>query len=374
MTSPSNSPFAARHAAVRHALDERNTDALMVSVGPDLPWLCGYEAMPLERLTMLVIPRDGEAVLVVPRLEAPRVRPRDEFRILPWDEHEDPTALVAGLVPEAQSIAVGDRTWARFLIELHGHLPEAAMSRGNAITGPLRAVKDADEVEMLVRAGAAADRVAMALVSGQIPLLGRTEADVSAELSRRLIDEGHVRCNFAIVAAGENAASPHHEPGARTIGPNEVVLCDIGGTMLDPHGVGYCSDITRCVWTGQPPEDAAEVWDVLGTAHAAAIAAARVDAACEDVDAAARNVLDAAGLAEFFVHRTGHGIGVEEHEDPYMVAGNDEKIVAGHAFSVEPGVYFPERWGYRLEDCLVATDSIPVVLTECPRALATVET
>jgi Xaa-Pro aminopeptidase len=218
----------------------------------------------------------------------------------------------------------------------------------------LCAVKDAHEVAALGRAAAAADRVADELRAGRIPLVGRTEAEVSADIGRRLVVEGHERVNFAIVASGPNAASPHHEPGGRLIRPDEVVLCDFGGTMRDELGVGYCSDVTRCVWTGEPPAEAAEVYGVLEAAQAASVASVQVAGSCASVDAAAREVIAAAGWGEHFIHRTGHGIGVEEHEDPYIVEGNDEPVAAGNAFSIEPGIYLPDRFGFRLEDIVVA--------------------
>ena len=255
---------AARLGRVRAAMADRGVQALALSVGPDLPWLTGYEAMPLERLTMLVVPVDGDATLVVPRLEAPRVVERpDVFAVAPWDETDDPIEQVAGLLGAAEVVAIGDRTWARFLVELGERRPEVRWQRASEVVGPLRAVKGASEVASLRRASAAADRVASALQGGEIALVGRTEAEVSAELGRRLLAEGHQRVNFAIVAAGAEAASPHHEPGGRRIAAGEVVLCDFGGTMVDDTGAGYCSDITRCVHLGEPPADLAEAYAVL---------------------------------------------------------------------------------------------------------------
>lgn len=333
-------------------------DVLCVSVGSDLPYLVGYEAMPLERLTMLVIPVDDDPTLVIPRLEAPRLDIDGQgVAVRAWDETEDPVAIVASLVPKPAEVAVGDTMWARFLVELLGHWPGAHYRRSSEVMRPLRERKDAAEIDALAAAAAGADEVAAALQSGQIPLVGRTEADVSAELGRRLLDAGHERVNFAIVAAGENAASPHHDASERIIRPGEVVLCDFGGTMG-----GYCSDITRCVVTGPVPADLAEAYAVLVEAQAAAVAAGGVGVACQDVDRAAREVIAQAGWGDYFVHRTGHGIGMDAHEDPYIVEGNTEPLALGHAYSVEPGIYLPGRWGIRLED-------IVVVAEEGPRAL-----
>ncbi len=214
------------------------------------------------------------------------------------------------------------------MIDLQHALPSTVFTRGSEVMGPLRARKDAAEIEALRRAGAAADRVAAELQAGDIELVGRTEAQVSAELGRRLRAEGHHRVNFAIVAAGANAASPHHEPGDRVIREGEVVLCDFGGTMLGEDGIGYCSDITRCVHLGEPPEEMAEAYAVLLEAQQAAVAAAVVGTPCEEVDATARRIIAEAGWGEQFIHRTGHGIGIEEHEDPYIVSGNGTPLAA----------------------------------------------
>ena len=368
-TIASASDYLARIAKVRAAMVAQQVDATLLSVGHDLPYLSGYLAMPLERLTMLVIPQNGEVMMVVPRLEVPRVVPQPGvFSIVAWGETEDPVAIVAKLLPSARKIAIGDQMWARFLVELLAKVSGATFVRAVDVVGSLRMSKDASEIAALQAAGAAADRVAQQLHSGQIPLIGRTEAQVSADISARLLAEGHDVVNFAIVAAGENAASPHHHAGSRVIAKNEIVLCDFGGTMN-----GYCSDITRCVYTGKPASDVAQAYDVLFAAQAAGVSAGVVGAACEDVDRAARAIIEQAGFGEYFVHRTGHGIGMEAHEEPYMVSGNSLPIAAGHAFSVEPGIYIPGKWGMRLEDIVVATETGPMSMNKVDHSLVTVE-
>jgi Xaa-Pro aminopeptidase len=363
--------YAERLTRVRSRMDELGVDVLLLSLGADLPYLTGYEAMPLERLTMLVVPKDAEATLVVPLLEAPRVVERPEaFRVLPWTETEDPVELVAELCGSPGVAAIGDRTWARFLVDLVASLPRTAWRKGSEVTSPLRSVKDAAEVAALRKASAAADAVARQLHAGEIPLVGRTEHEVSLDIGRRLVAEGHARVNFAIVAAGENAASPHHEPGDRVIRAGEVVLCDFGGTMPD----GYCSDITRCVWTGgEPTAEVRDLYAVLQDAQAQAVDAAVVGTPCEDVDGVARRLITEGGYGDHFIHRTGHGIGLEEHEDPYVVAGNCTALVPGHAFSVEPGIYLPGRVGARIEDIVVATESGPESLNQVTHDLVVVD-
>lgn len=350
-------------------MQAQGIEALLLSLGADLPWLTGYEAMPLERLTMLVVPADDDPMLVVPRLEVPRVSHEPAlFGLRPWDEGEDPVSVVAGLVGERRSLAVSDRTWAAFLIALQAALPGASWRRASEVTGALRAVKDAEEVDALAAAAAAADRVAAQLLGGDVPLVGRSEREVSQDLARRLLAEGHDRVNFAIVGGGPNSASPHHEPGLRVIGPGEPVVCDFGGSMA-----GYCSDMTRTVVTGDPPGGFCELYGVLQRAQAAAVAAARVGTSCEAVDAAARDLIAACGYGDAFIHRTGHGIGLEEHEEPYIVAGNELPLRVGHAFSVEPGIYLRGRLGARIEDIVVATEAGPRVLNLAPHELVVVK-
>ena len=273
------------------------------------------------------------------------------------------------LAKGAAVAAVGDHTWARFVVDLLGQLPATAWRRGSVVTSPLRIRKDAAEIEALRAAGAAADRVAAQLQAGEIPLVGRTEADVSQDISRRLLAEGHDKVNFAIVAAGENAASPHHHAGSRVIRHGEVVLCDFGGTYD-----GYCSDITRCVSLGEPPAEVAEAYAVLHEAQQAAVGAPRSWARrARRSTPSPAGIIAGAGYGELFIHRTGHGIGVEEHEDPYIVEGNAVPLAPGHAFSIEPGIYRHGRWGLRLEDIVVAADAGPDPMNHADHTLVVVE-
>ena len=244
---------------------------------------------------------------------------------MPWGETDDPVALVAellGAAPDAwpSATAPGPSSWSTCSGRRPAH---RASARASEVIGPLRAVKDAARDRGAARGPPRPSTASPpSCRPGDIPLVGRTEAEVSADLGRRILAEGHHRVNFAIVAAGENAASPHHEPGDRVIAPGEVVLCDFGGTMLAEGGAGYCSDITRCVVTGEPPAEMAEVYAVLHEAQAAGgRRRPRSGTPCEAVDAAARDIITDAGYGEWFIHRTGHGIGVEEHEDPYIVDG-----------------------------------------------------
>ncbi len=317
--------------------------------------------MPLERITMLVLPVDDEATLVVPALEAPRVVHDSRlFALRPWRETEDPVSIITALVGGRKRLAISDRAWSVHFLALQARLAGSAWTRASEVTSSLRSVKDAAEIAALQAAGAAADRVAAALLAGEIGLIGRSEADVSKEIGERLLTEGHHRVNFAIVGSGPNSASPHHEPGSRVIGPGEAVVCDFGGRFYLDDTVGYCSDITRTVFTGEPTQEFLELYGVLEQAQARGVGAAVVGATCESVDAAGRDLIADAGFGEAFIHRIGHGIGIEEHEDPYMVAGNATPIAPGHAFSVEPGIYLEGTFGARIEDIVVASDNGPI--------------
>ena len=354
-------------------------DALLIGVGPDLRYLTGYEAMPLERLTMLLVRSDAAPAIVVPRLEAPAARAglRTDVAIVPWDESDDPYALVASLLPThagaGPQVAVSDALRASHLLRLQKALAEdASFVVASTVLRDLRMLKDADEIALLRAAAEAADRVVAAIAGG--PLVGRTEADVAREVRERLLAEGHDEALFAIVGSGPNSASPHHEASERTIKAGEPIVLDIGGTLG-----GYGSDITRTLWvTGGDPSNGPDerfrhLFAVLYAAQEAATRAVAPGVACEAIDAAARMPIDAEGYGPQFFHRTGHGIGLEGHEEPYLVAGNDDLLHAGMAFSVEPGIYFDGVYGARIEDIVVCGDDGPIVLNRAPRELHVVD-
>ena len=350
--------YGERLSAARDATQDRGASALLIGVGPQLRWLTGYAARPLERLTMLVLPVDGPATLVVPRLErAPALgSPAGAAAlvdVVSWDETDDPIERVAASLPaEADDgrLLVSDHLWAMHALALQTRFVGATFGLASAALAELRAIKDADEIDRLRIAGAAADRVVEAIAAGR--LIGRSEAEVAREVHERLLDEGHDEAAFAIVASGPNSASPHHEPGDRRIGAGDAIVLDIGGVLQ-----GYCSDTTRTLWvTGdkdRPDPDFLTRYGVLQRAQAEASAAVRPGTACEAIDARARTVINDAGFGDCFIHRTGHGIGLEVHEDPYIVAGNHQPLRVGHAFSIEPGIYVEGRDGARIEDIVV---------------------
>ena len=306
-------------------------DAVLLTPGPDLRYVTGYDAHQLERLTCLAVPADGAPFLVVPRLE------------------DDPYALVARRLGAIASVGLADRMWALMVLRLRDALPGVRQALASVALRDLRARKSPAEIAALLAAGEAIDRVHAQVPGWLRP--GRTEREVAADISEAILAEGHETVDFAIVASGPNGASPHHTAADRVLRAGDAVVVDIGGTMPS----GYCSDCTRTYAIGTPPADFAAYYQVLKDAQDAACAAVRPGVSAEAVDAAAREPITAAGYGEFFVHRTGHGIGLETHEDPYIVSGNTEVLQPGHAFSVEPGIY-PGPHGARIEDIVVCTE------------------
>lgn len=374
--------YMTRIRRFQELVDGGELTAALIGVGPDLEYLTGYRAMPLERLTMLAVVAGRSPLLVVPRLEEPAARAgvRTPIDVATWMETESPHGLVADAVRLARpggggatmQVAVSDRLWAFHLRRLQAALPDAAWTSATDALRELRMIKDPDEIELLRQAGGAADRVVAQIAAGR--LVGRTEADVADEVRERLRAEGHEIAQFAIVASGPNSASPHHEASDRVIRAGEPIVLDIGGSLG-----GYGSDITRTLWvTGGDPaagpdERFRHLYAVLQGAQEAATRAVRPGVACAAIDAAARAPIEAEGYGEGFFHRTGHGIGLEGHEDPYLVVGNELPLRPGMAFSVEPGIYLPGEYGARIEDIAVCGDDGPIVLNEAPRALYVVD-
>ncbi|MGZ8784803.1 MAG: M24 family metallopeptidase [Acidimicrobiia bacterium] len=345
--------FGARLDAARRLMEARGIDALLASGGSDLRYLTGYEAMPLERLTMLVMTGDDAPVLLVPELEAPRVVERPEvFELHAWSETDDPIVIAAGLLEGVGSVAVGDQTWATFVLALQERLPGTRFGVASPLTRELRMRKDPEELDTLRRAGHAIDRVAARL--REMRFSGRTEAELSRLVADMIIEEGHQAATFSIVASGPNGASPHHDAGKRTMQDGDGVVVDFGG-KLD----GYCSDTTRMFHVGEPTNEYTEIFAVLEEAQAAAVDAVRPGIKAQDIDRTARAIITGAGYGKYFIHRTGHGIGLDAHEHPYIVEGNDLELEAGMTFSIEPGIYMPGRFGMRIEDIVaVSADGV----------------
>ncbi|WP_233526126.1 M24 family metallopeptidase [Actinomadura spongiicola] len=353
-----------RLGQVRDAAAKAGLDAVLLTPGPDLRYVTGYDAKQLERLTCLVVPTGGEAFLVVPRLEVPAAQASPAgalgVELVPWDETDDPYALVAARLPRGlATVGVADRMWAVMALRFRAALPDTEQVAAGSVLRELRMRKSPAEVAALREAGEAIDRVHRRVPD--ILKAGRTEREVGRDIADAITAEGHAQVDFVIVGSGPNGANPHAELSDRVIRPGEPVVVDIGGTMPS----GYCSDSTRNYCVGEPPADYRAYYEVLVVAQRASREAVRPGATPEAVDAAARDVIAAAGYGEHFFHRTGHGIGLESHEDPYIVAGNLEPLEPGMAFSIEPGIY-PGPHGARIEDIVVCTEDghTPMNLTD----------
>ncbi|MGC1735275.1 MAG: Xaa-Pro peptidase family protein [Pseudonocardiaceae bacterium] len=361
-----------RLARTRDATRVAGLDALLITPSPDLRYLLGVGGESHERLTCLVLPADGDPVLVVPALERPGLdgTPALELglEIAEWTDEADPYALVAAALRRSGSVAraaVGDTMPAAHVLALRDALPACRQELASTVLAQLRMRKDSAEIAALTAAGQAIDRVHARM--GEWLRVGRTEAQVGADMAAAIVAEGHTAAAFVIVGSGPNGASPHHDVSNRVLEPGDVVVVDIGG----PTSEGYFSDCTRTYSLGEPADaDVAAGYSVLQAAQDAAVAAVAPGVTAEQVDAAARVPITDAGFGARFIHRTGHGIGLDVHEQPYIVAGNHLLLEAGMAFSVEPGIYLPGRWGARIEDIVVVSDSGVTRLNHRPRELA----
>ena len=362
--------YARRLQSAADAAAAAGLAGLVITPGYDLRYLLGSRAQTFERLTALVLPASGDATVVVPRLELASLResavPELGLAVRDWVDGENPYRLVADVLGGGNvKTAVTDAMPALHLLPLAdvlGSVPVLATD----VLRRLRMVKDAAEIDALRKAGAAIDRVHARVPEFLVP--GRTEADVAADIAEAIVAEGHSEVAFIIVGSGPNGADPHHECSDRELQKGDVVVVDIGG----PYEPGYNSDSTRTYSIGEPSPEVSRQYAVLQQAQRAAVAAVRPGVTAEQVDAAARDVLAAEGLAEVFVHRTGHGIGLSVHEEPYIVAGNDLPLENGMAFSVEPGIYFPGQWGARIEDIVVVTEDGALSVNNQPHELVVV--
>ena len=355
----------------RKAAADAGIDALLVTPGADLRYLVGYDTFPLERITCLVLPTDGPAVMFVPTLEKARTESSPVtslgVEVRGWGETDDPHRLIADLLPGAGSVGVSDRTWASHVFRLRDRMPSAQLVNATPVLRELRMRKTAAEVDALREAGRIIDDVQREIQTWRIA--GRTESEVGRDIEEAIVAGGNVRVNFVIVGSGPNGASPHHDVSQRVIQPGEAVVFDIGGTTP----AGYCSDITRTYVVGEAPIGFAEMYAVLQAAQEAACDAVRPGITAEALDAVARDVITEAGFGEQFIHRTGHGIGLEEHEEPYIVSGNGEALEPGMAFSIEPGIYLEGRYGARIEDIVVCTEDGGERLNLVDRSLIALE-
>jgi len=343
---------AKRRQRAQIEMGNREVDYLLISPSADLLYLTGYDALNLERPTLLALPRSGDPFFLVPHLEEEKARaaaPSIEVRA--WRDTEDPWALLrAGLTDAPCTIAVADGMRATFVLAIQDTLPRARVRPAGAVIGALRQFKEADEVGALREAGHRTDAVYEEILRETFS--GLTEVAVADVVGRRLRSHGLAWkwSYICSVGSGEHSASPHHVLSDRAVRTGDAVCMDFGGKYAD-----YVSDMTRTVHVGPPDEEFTRIYEIVQEGQERAVRAVRPGVPAEEIDRAARDVIAAAGYGESFTHRTGHGLGLEVHEPPYIVAGNAAPVLPGMVFSVEPGIYLPGRFGVRIEDIVVVT-------------------
>jgi len=367
MTQPfSADDYQARMARATAAAAAASLTGLLIAPGPDLPYLTGYQPVAItERMTMLLLTERAQPVMIVPRLERPDATDAP-VTLVDWTDGEDPYAVVAGLLDPDGRYGISDSAWVLHLLELQSRVPGASFASLTKSLPMLRAVKDADELARLAAAAAAADAAYHDILN--VRFAGRKETEVAADLAARLIAHGHSQVDFTVVGSGPNGAKPHHEAGDRVIADGDMIVLDFGG-LRD----GYGSDTTRTVHVGAAPAaEMRKVHDIVREAQQKAFEAVRPGVPCQEIDRVARRHITEAGYGEYFIHRVGHGIGLTTHEPPYMAEGEAQVLVPGMCFSIEPGIYLPDRFGVRIEDIVTVTEDGARRLNTTSRELATV--
>jgi Xaa-Pro aminopeptidase len=354
---------------VRAQMARQRVDYLLVGPSTDLVYLTGYHTSQSERLTLFVLPREGDPRLVMPAFEVARVE-HLESAVQPasWTETESPVELLASLLRErgrGATIAIGGQLHAAFLLRIQKALPDARFMEGAYVMDPVRVRKDEYEIEQLRAAASAADEVYLELL--QTPLLGRSEQEIAHDIERLLVEKGHDSVTFVLVAVGANAASPHHHVGERQVEEGDAIVLDFGGSIN-----GYHSDLTRTLHVGTPTDEFRAVYDTVRLANQAAFEAVRPGLTTGEVDKVARDRITGAGFGPYFIHRTGHGIGLDVHEPPYLVEGDQMVLEEGMTFSIEPGIYLRDKFGVRIEDIVVVTAIGAERLNQSPHGLQVV--
>ncbi|HEY7148591.1 MAG TPA: aminopeptidase P family protein [Gaiellaceae bacterium] len=358
--------FAARMERAAHSAAEAGLTGLLVTPGPDLLYLTGYAPVAItERLTMLVLTADHDPAMIVPVLERPDANgapSSSKLSLSDWSDGSDPYEAAAPMLDPKGRYAISDSAWAMHLLGLQAQLPQTTYVSVTEQLPMLRAIKDEDELERLTAAGEAADAAFYDIV--QVQFAGRKETEIGADLADALKAHGHSEVDFTVVGSGPNGANPHHELGERVIEDGDMVVLDFGG-IKD----GYGSDTTRTVHVGEPTDEERQVHEIVEQAQQAGFEAVRPGVACQEIDRAAREVIADAGYGEYFIHRTGHGIGLTTHEPPYMVEGEEHLLEPGMCFSIEPGIYLPDRFGVRIEDIVTVTEDGGRRLNNTPREI-----
>lgn len=335
-------------------LREQGADLLILSFGPNLYYLSGFHEEPGERPLLFFLPAESEPFFLVPELYRAHLQ-RDTWvtELHIWRDGEDPWRLVREAIAARKlrpdRVLVDDRMWTLFLLPLQEVFPESRFELASQVLTPLRMTKTSEEIETLKEAAAIVDEVFIRLLKH--PWKGRSEREIASAIEQEMQHLGGEGIAFeTLVASGPNGALPHHRAGQRRIENGDVIILDYGCRLR-----GYHSDTTRTVVCGRATDEVRRVYEIVQSAQEKGVRAVRPGIPAEEVDHAARNEVEAAGYGDYFIHRTGHGIGLEIHEPPYIVAGNRQLLEPGMTFSVEPGIYLPRKFGIRIEDIVVVT-------------------
>lgn len=361
--------FEERTRRCQQRLVAADADAAVLFPSTNLFYASGFHEKPAERHLFLFVPRDGEPAFVAPEMYDGQIRDAswvEDVRL--WADGEDPMALVADLAEEMGfregRLLVDDTMWALFTQDLRETLPDATFGLASEVFDDLRMRKDETELDALRRAGTVADEVSIEIRGLGEEVLGMTETELADEIESKLADHGGESVAFGTIAgSGPNGAKPHHRHDDREIQRGDPVVLDFGAYVED-----YPGDQTRTVvFAGEPPEQYEEVHETVVEAQQAAVEAVEPGVTAESIDYAAREVIEDAGYGEQFVHRTGHGVGLDVHEDPYIVDGNEMELEEGMVFSIEPGIYLSGEFGVRIEDLVIVTEDGCERLNNSPR-------
>jgi Xaa-Pro dipeptidase len=361
--------YAERLKRLQAVLKDKEIDCLALIPGTNLKYMTGLDFHLMERPTVCYIPAEGVPVVAIPTLEKVKFedKPPYEVALYPWadeDGYAQAFEEAIGALPEVHTIAVEFLTMRVLELRItQRHLPNAIVVDGNPAMDVLRQIKTQDEIDLMQAAVRISEAALAEVIAAVKP--GMTEVQVAGMITEAQTRHGGETIPFApIVLAGERAALPHGGPTDRVIQAGEVLLIDFGTRQG-----GYVSDITRTFAVGQLSASAEAVYEAVRAANEAGRQAAGPGVPCQDVDRAARKVIEDAGFGEYFIHRTGHGIGLDGHEQPYMVEGNETRLEPGMTFTVEPGIYIPGEVGVRIEDNVVITEDGSTSLSTYDRAL-----
>lgn len=345
--------YKSRIQKVREWMEILDIPKAIITPGANLRYLTGYKAKNLERLTCLVIDKKSDSFILVPKLEKLATIDSNiellDIEVRTWDEDENPYEKI-NQMKEKQKIAIDPEMNASKLLSFQSNNSDAMFVDARIIMNPIRSIKSLYEISQLVYAGKLIDSVHQKVP--ELVTVGETERSVANKIRDEILSSGHEKVDFVIVASGENSASPHHEPSDRRISNGDVLVIDIGGTTPS----GYCSDSTRTYVFGNCPPGFQEKYEILKQAQELSIESVKEYVSADKLDSVARDYLTKHDLGEYFIHRTGHGIGMETHEEPYIVQSNSKLLMDGNSFSIEPGFYIEGKYGARIEDIVVKND------------------